>query len=87
VRTDLRRDRLVPFLGIAEHRIDIEHDAAKRKQAVPHNLSDLKFGVAKLIHDDNKTTQLWRAAGDPKDAGSEPLKRVVRATKVAAYSP
>src|ERR1700691_3704522 len=64
VRTDLRRDRLVPFLGVVEDGIDVEDNAAERKQAVPDYLADLKFGAPKVIHGDNETTQLWRAAGD-----------------------
>jgi hypothetical protein len=45
-----RRDRLVPFFGIAEDRIDIENDAAERKQPVPHHLADLIFGVANFVY-------------------------------------
>jgi hypothetical protein len=54
---------LVPFLGIAEDRIDIEHDAAERKQAVPDHLADLVFSDAELVHGRNEITELWRPAG------------------------
>src|SRR4029077_5082354 len=50
VRTDLGWNRLVPFLGIGEYRIDIEHHAAERIEAVAHDLADLIFGVANLVH-------------------------------------
>src|ERR1700722_5732757 len=50
LRTDFRGDRLVPFVGIVEHRIDVEHDAAKRIEAVPDHLAELIFGVANLAH-------------------------------------
>jgi hypothetical protein len=64
VWADLRRDRLVPFLGVVEDGIDIEDDTAKRKQAVFDHLADLKFGDPELIHGNSETTQLWRAAGN-----------------------
>src|SRR5262249_61869278 len=47
-RADLRGDRLVPFLGVIEFWIDIEHDAAKRKQAGANHLTDLELGVSRL---------------------------------------
>src|SRR5262245_14773924 len=50
VRTDLGRDRLVPFLGVVEFGIDVEHDAAEREQAVADHLTDLELGVARLAH-------------------------------------
>src|ERR1700730_13388994 len=50
MRTDFRGDRLVPFVGIVEHRIDVEHDAAERIEAVPDDLAELIFGVANLAH-------------------------------------
>jgi hypothetical protein len=31
VRSHLGRNRLIPLLGVVEFRIDVEHDAAKRK--------------------------------------------------------
>ena len=52
VRPDIRRDRLVPFLGVAEGRIDIEHDAAKRIKAVADHLADLVLRGANIVHDD-----------------------------------
>src|SRR5579864_5895596 len=56
VRTDFRGDRLVPFVGIVEYRIDVEHDAAERIEAVPDDLADLIFGVANLVHDSAQIT-------------------------------
>jgi len=50
VRTHVGRDRLVPFLGIVENRIDIEYDAAERVEAVPDDLADLVLGVPNLVH-------------------------------------
>src|ERR1700733_14016428 len=50
VRTDFRGDRLVPFVGIVEYRIDVEHDAAERIEPVPDDLADLIFGVPNLAH-------------------------------------
>src|SRR3979490_1764070 len=50
VRPNLRRDRLVPLLGIVELRIDVEHDTAKRKQAVTNHLADLELRVAHFAH-------------------------------------
>src|SRR5262249_19372088 len=47
-RPGLRGDRLVPFLGIIEFWVDIEHDAPKRKQAVANHLTDLEIGVSRL---------------------------------------
>src|ERR1700741_775155 len=60
VRTDFRGDRLVPFVGIVEHRIDVEHDAAERIEAVPDDLADLIFGVANLAHGGGQITA-WAA--------------------------
>ena len=39
-RADTDGDRLVPFLGIVEFRIDVEDHAAKRKQPVADDLAD-----------------------------------------------
>jgi hypothetical protein len=50
VRPHLSRDRLVPFLGVVEDRIDIEHDAAERKNPVPQNLADLVFRCTRIVH-------------------------------------
>ena len=47
-RPHLGRDRLVPFLGIVELRIDIEDRAAERKQPVPDDLSDLELTAGRL---------------------------------------
>src|ERR1700741_140885 len=50
VRAHLGGNRLIPFFGVVELRIDVEHDTAKRKYAVPHHLADLELGVACLAH-------------------------------------
>ena len=50
VRPHLGRDRLVPFLGIVEDRIDVEHHAAERIEAVPDDLADLILGDSNLVH-------------------------------------
>ena len=52
VRPNLGRNRLVPFLGIVEQRIDVENDPAKRIDAVPHDLADGVFGDSNLVHGD-----------------------------------
>ena len=57
-RTDLGGNRVVPFLGVGELRIDVEHDAAKRKQAVLHHRSDRKPGRTRLGHD-VELIRLW----------------------------
>src|SRR5262249_60800275 len=49
---------LVPFLGVIEFRIDIEHDAAKRKQAVANHLTDLELGVARRRRSEEHTSEL-----------------------------
>ena len=49
-RPDLGRDCLVPFVGIVENRIDVEHDAAERIEAVPDDLADLVLGASNLAH-------------------------------------
>src|SRR5215467_2145672 len=46
----LRRNRLIPLLRVAEERIDIEHHAAKRIDAMPHDLADCVFGIADPVH-------------------------------------
>src|SRR5271169_4900168 len=50
MRPDFGRDRLVPFVGIVEYRVDVENDAAERIEAVPDNLADLILGVPNLAH-------------------------------------
>ena len=42
----IRRNRLVPFLGVVKHRINVEDDPAKREKAVAYNLTDCKFCFA-----------------------------------------
>ena len=49
VRPHFGGDRLPPFLGIVEHRIDVEHDAAERKQPVLDHLADPEFCDADLF--------------------------------------
>ena len=43
-RADFLGDRLVPFVGVREGRIDVEHHAPERIEPVPHDLTDLEFG-------------------------------------------
>src|SRR5262245_30873958 len=43
-------DRLVPFVGIVELRIDVEDHATKRVEPVANNLTNLEFGDACLCH-------------------------------------
>ena len=50
VRPHFGGDRLVPFFGVVEDRIDVEDHAAERKQPMPHDLADLIFGAANLVH-------------------------------------
>ena len=45
-RANLFGDGFVPVFGIGENRVDIEHNAAKIKQAVADNLADLVFSGA-----------------------------------------
>src|ERR1700730_9000912 len=65
VRTSLGGNRLIPFLGIAEERVDIEDYAAKRIDAMPHDLADGIFGIANLVHvaylAQWHTSKLWRS--------------------------
>jgi hypothetical protein len=44
LRPDLLGDRLPPFIGGIEDRIDIENDAAERVNAVAHDLAKLELG-------------------------------------------
>jgi hypothetical protein len=53
VRPHLGGNRLVPFLGIGKHRIDIEHHAAERIDAVADDLADLILRVANRAHNAN----------------------------------
>src|SRR4051812_8202729 len=43
--TDLLRDRLIPFVGIGEDRVDVEDDSAKVEQPVPDHLADGEAGM------------------------------------------
>ena len=45
-RAKMFRDRLIPFIGIGEDRVDIEDDAAKLEQPVLDDLADLEFRAA-----------------------------------------
>src|SRR6185312_6236352 len=53
-RAPLGRYRLIPFLGVVEHRIDVENHAAKRIKPVTHDLTDREFTSAEYprpVHD------------------------------------
>ena len=45
-RPHIFRNREPPFLGIVEHRVDIENDAAKREQTMAHDLTNAEPGFA-----------------------------------------
>src|ERR1700740_328002 len=49
-RTPVGRNRLVPFVGVVEFRIDVEDHAAKRIEPVADDLTDLELGDARLTH-------------------------------------
>src|SRR5262245_26862961 len=49
-RAYLGRNRLIPFFGVVEFRVDVEHHASKRIEAVAHHLTDLELGAAGLAH-------------------------------------
>src|SRR5262245_36074233 len=49
-RPHFRRNRLVPLLRVGEDGIDVEDNAAERKQAMLDDLSDLKLGLFYLRH-------------------------------------
>lgn len=65
VRAHFLRDRLVPLLGVAEERIDIEHDAPERIDPVPHDLANGVFRVSNFIHVathyTNPNPELWHS--------------------------
>src|SRR5580704_9874615 len=72
-RPHLGGDRLVPFLGIVEHRIDVEYDTAERIKPVPHHLADLVLRVSNLFHHSTHFSPLPRWSGNdyaaPWDTG------------------
>ena len=47
---DLLRDRLPPFLGVRELRVDVVNNAPERKQAVTHLLADAELGCLVDFH-------------------------------------
>jgi hypothetical protein len=49
-RPPLDRDRLIPFLAVGKFGIDVEHDAAERKEPVADDLADREFGGTGLAH-------------------------------------
>src|SRR5262245_18537606 len=61
VRPHLRRNGLIPFLGVAEDRVYVEHDAAERIHAMSHDLADLELGESHLAHAAENNPKLWRA--------------------------
>ena len=44
-RAQILRDLIVPFLGIGEDGIDIEHDPTEIEHPVPHDVADREIGV------------------------------------------
>ena len=51
VRPDFSGNGVVPFVGVAESRVDIEHDAAEWIHAVTDDLTDAVLRLA-LFHGD-----------------------------------
>src|SRR5829696_713912 len=47
-RPDLGRDRLPPFLGIVELRVDVEDDAPEREHPVLHHLAEGELGLTRF---------------------------------------
>ena len=43
-RTNVFRNCLPPFLGVREFRVDVEHEAPKRIEAVLYDIADLESG-------------------------------------------
>ena len=42
-RSFIRRDRLIPLLGVVERWVNVEDHAAKREETMSHNLTDCEF--------------------------------------------
>src|SRR5258705_3862609 len=57
-RPPFSRDRLVPFLGIGEDRIDIENDATERVEPVADDLANRVLGGVGLVHDGIKIADI-----------------------------
>src|SRR5258708_30672563 len=66
VRTHLGGNGLVPLLGVAEERVDIEHHAPERIDAVSHDLTDGIFRAPNFTHSSHPLShdppELWRSA-------------------------
>lgn len=45
MRSDLGRNRFIPFLAVREDRIDIDDDAAETEMTVANNIADCKSGL------------------------------------------
>ena len=56
-RANVFGDRLIPFVGVAEGRVDVEHDAAERKDAVAYDLADAVLRLT-VLHGDRTTPTL-----------------------------
>jgi hypothetical protein len=50
-RADFGGDRLPPFLGVIENRVNVEDHATERVYAVLDHLADLELGVPHFFHD------------------------------------
>src|SRR6185295_6878375 len=72
VGTYVGGDRLQPFLGVVEHRIDIENDAAERMHAVLHHLTNLELGFSHLVHSGARELT-DRSACPPRDPWRRPV--------------
>jgi hypothetical protein len=49
-RPNLDGNRMPPFIGVVEERIDIENDASKGSESMCNDVSDPKFGVSHESH-------------------------------------
>ena len=47
---DLGGNRIPPFFGVVEYRVDVKNDAAERKYPVTDNLADPEFCEWQLTH-------------------------------------
>jgi hypothetical protein len=58
-RPDILRDRLIPFVAVREHRIDVEDHAPEIEHPVLHHLADREAGMG-----DRRSEHLARADAD-----------------------
>ena len=58
LRTSVLGYGIVPFLGIRELRVDVEHDAAEVEMPVLHHGADREFG----LNDLHSSARFWRGS-------------------------